>query len=145
MITAHFHTYRAHCRWVKESAAVHVSGGTGSLIQLWRRCSLTPARSGKVNGRAGSCLPNRFNELCKRRVHSFTSSGWFGCQARWDYSSVTFKILKNPERKNKSRPFEGGGGRASDFEIKENPTWRNVLVKTSQVLVAAIWKMRKGW
>lgn len=44
-----------------------------SLIRLERRHNLTPPHGGKVNGRAGTCLPIRFNELCKRSMHSFTS------------------------------------------------------------------------
>lgn len=75
VIIAHFHTYRALCQWVKESAAAHVSSKTASSQRF------DPNRStiwllhtaGKVNGRAGTCLPNRFNELHKRSMHSFTS------------------------------------------------------------------------
>lgn len=44
-----------------------------SLNRLEHRHNLTPPHGGKVNGRAGTCLPIRFNELCKRSMHSFTS------------------------------------------------------------------------
>lgn len=66
VITLHFHTYRALRQRVKERAPAHVSGD--SLIHTEHN----PPRGAKVNGRAGTCLPVRSDELRKRSPHSFT-------------------------------------------------------------------------
>lgn len=121
---------------------MRVSGRTGSSIRPLRRRSLTPACSGKVNGRLGSCLPNRFDELCESNVTSLDCL--VVCMLR--HLRCDFQGLEKSGKEKKSDPFKVGvgrgcgwrnkrrrRGRASDFEI--------VTVKMSQVLVAGIWEM----
>lgn len=78
VIMAHFHTYRALRRRVKESAAAHGSGETAGSRHRDPNATapppprppshnLTPPRGGKVNGRAGPCLPLRLEGLRNRQ------------------------------------------------------------------------------
>lgn len=70
-----------------------------------------------------------------RSVHSFTSSEVKYTEITPVWHSGSGEILS---KKNQGllRTWNQG-------KFKENPTWWNVTIKMSQVLVAGIWKMRK--
>lgn len=89
-----------------------------SLNRLERHHNLTPPHGGKVNGRAGTCLPIRFNELCKRSMHSFTSCDCLAAKyaesTRVWHSRFWGILWKKTNKKTKA--FER---RAIDFGINE--------------------------
>lgn len=70
LISIHIEHSASESRRVQPRASL---APLNSLIRQERRHNLTPPRGAKVNGRVGTCLPIRLNELCERSVHSFTS------------------------------------------------------------------------
>lgn len=124
LISIHIEHSASESRRVQQRMSVARLPTLNSLLWLERRRNLTPPHDAKVNGRAGTCLPIRFNELCKRGMHSFTSCDCLAAKYAestrvWHsrFREILFKKIKAFER------------RAIDFEINENPAAWNVTVK----------------
>lgn len=137
VITAHFHTYRARRRRVKESAAAHVGGETGDPQRLdpsFRgRRDLSPPRGGKVNGRAGTCMPIRSDERIERRRALLLKCGEGARARRSRFGEILFKKKKERERRALER-------RAVDFEINQESSGMKCHRGKTAAAAAPVWK-----
>lgn len=132
LISIHMEHSASESRRVQWRMSVARLPTLNSLIRLWRRRNLTPPHSSKVNGRAGTCLPIRFNELCKRSTHSFTSCDCLAAKCAESTRTWHSRLSEIPlkKKKKKIKAFER---RAIDFEVNENPAAWNFTVENDWV------------
>lgn len=117
LISIHIGHSASESRRVQQRMSAARLPTLNSLIRLERRRNLTPPHDAKVNGRAGTCLPIRFNELYKRSMHSFTSCDCLAAkyaESTRVWHSRFWEILF---KKKKIKAFERS---TIDFEINEN-------------------------